>query len=198
MNNPSGVWLLQLVIPAAAGLLGVLAGGWMTGRHQKRERQQAYVRERLSGFYAPLLSLRSQIRLKSELRLKLSGMANAAWQKRLESVRHDPQALIATERARGPQFDQLFEYSDKQLIDELVPLYREMLGYFQSHRWLAEPSTLAHLDALVEYVEMWNRFLAGTLPHEVLELVDHHEKKLYPLYADLETQEQKLRAELRK
>jgi hypothetical protein len=191
-------WLLQLVIPAAAGLLGVLVGGWMAGRNQTKDRQHAHIREQLSLFYAPLLAMRSEIRAKSELRVKFAELANAAWQQRLWSIRENPEVVAAAERARGPEFEKLFEYSDKQFWSEVIPLYREMLKHFKQHRWLAEPSTLSHLATLVEYVEIWNRAEARTLPHEVIEVLDHREAKLYPLYADLEAQENRLRAELGK
>lgn len=198
MVSQYGAGLAQLIIPAAAGLLGVLVGGWMTANNQKKERHHNRIREQLERFYSPLLSMRLQIRSKSELRLKLSQLANTAWQNRLQSVRDDPQAMAAVERARGPQFDKLFDYSDEQLRTELIPLYRTMLEHFTAHIWLAEPSTLTHLNTLVEFVEIWNRFLANTLPHEVLKLIDHSESKLYPFYEDLETQTNRLREELQK
>jgi hypothetical protein len=64
--------------------------------------------------------------------------------------------------------------------------------------WLAEPSTLEHYPALVEYVELWNRGLKQTLPTEVMFEVEHEEKKLYPFYADLDSQFKRLRGELKK
>jgi len=198
MISQYGLGLAQLAIGAAAGLLGVLVGGWMTGHNQKKERRYTRIREQLERFYSPLVSMRLQIRCKSELRVKLSQLARTAWQKRLESVQHDPQAMGAVERARSPQFDRLFDYSDDQLRNELIPLYRKMLEHFAAHIWLAEPSTLTHFDGLVEFVEIWNRFLAKTLPHEVIELIDHSENKLYPFYKDLETQTNRLREELKK
>jgi hypothetical protein len=196
MSGGLGIALSQLIVPAAAGLLGVLVGGWITGYNQKKERLHNHVREQLRDFYAPLLSMRKEIRSKSELRVKLHTMVDKAWQKRIDSVRDDPQTLIAVEKARGPQFDKVFDYSDKQLTNELIPQYREMLEHFKKYIWLAEPSTLTHFTTLVEYVEIWNRFMASSLPSEVLKFVDHREEKLSPFYEDLERQEKALREKL--
>ena len=198
MIDQYGIGLAQLIVPAAAGIGGVLVGGLITARGQRKERQHNHIKHQLECFYGPLVAMRAQIRAKSELRVKLHGIADAAWRKRLESVRDDPQALQATEKARGPQFDKVFEYSDEQLRNELIPLYRKMLEHVTGHMWLGEPSTLEHLGTLVEFVEIWNRFLAKTLPHEVLESIDHSEKELYPFYEDLKTQTKRLRQELKK
>jgi len=198
MISEYGLGLAQLIVPAAAGILGVLVGGLITAHSQRRDRQHNGIRQQLECFYGPLLAMRRQIHSKSELRVKLHKIAGEAWQKRLDSVRDDPQALQAVEKARGPQFDKVFDYSDEQFRDELIPLYRKMLEHVTQYIWLAEPSTLDHFDALVEFVELWNRFLAKTLPHEVLESIDHSEEELYPFYEDLETQTERLRQELKK
>jgi hypothetical protein len=58
--------------------------------------------------------------------------------------------------------------------------------------WLAEPSTLEHYTALVEYVEVWNRALEHTIPDDVVLELDHDEKKLHPFYADLSLQFKRL------
>jgi hypothetical protein len=198
MTSEIGLGLGQLIIPAAAGLLGVVVGGWTTSHNQKKERKHNHSRQQLECFYGPLLAMRLQIRSKSELRAKLHGIANAAWQERLDSVRDDPAAMQAVEKARGPKFDKVFDYSDEQFRDELIPLYRKMLEHFTQYMWLAEPSTLGHFAALVKFVELWNRFLATSLPHEMLEKIDHSEKELEPLYQDLAAQAERLRQELKK
>jgi hypothetical protein len=59
-----------------------------------------------------------------------------------------------------------------------------------------ESDSAQHLGALTEYVEIWKRFLAGTLPAEVASLVSHTEQDLYPLYDDLEAQEKNRREQL--
>jgi hypothetical protein len=170
--------LVQVVVPAVAGLVGVLVGGWITTHSQKIERQHQGIREQLSDFYSVLLGKRSQIRAKSEVRLKVRN--------------------IAQKVQRDEEFQKLLEYDKRQLQEELVPLYREMLDHLTNNMWLAEPSTLTHYGTLVEYVEVWNRSLDKTLPTDVAFEIDHDEKKLYPFYEDLKSQFERLQAELKK
>jgi hypothetical protein len=179
MEAPSrGILLFQVVFPAIAGLVGVLVGGWITTRSQKTERQHQRIREQLSGFYSVLLGMRSQIRAKSEVRLKVRN--------------------IARKVQRDEEFQKLIEYDKRQLQEELVPLYREILDHVTKNMWLAEPSTLTHYGTLVEYVEVWNRSLEKSLPTDVAFEIDHDEQKLYPFYEDLKSQFEHLQAELKK
>jgi hypothetical protein len=96
MLQQAGIgWLnAQALIPVVAGLFGVAVGGWMTGHHQKKERESAFIKERLRDFYAPLLGMRSEIRVKSELRLKISSIAHAEWQAKFEGIA-DPEVKKA-------------------------------------------------------------------------------------------------------
>jgi hypothetical protein len=188
----------QIIIPAAAALLGVLVGGLITFNAQRMQRRHDHAKRQLECFYGPLIAMRRQILSKSELRVKLHAQTNAAWQKRIESAQGDPLTLKRVEDARGPQFDKVFNYSEEQFTTEIIPLYQKMLEFFTQHMWLAEPSTIDHFSALVEFIEIWNRYLAKTIPHEVVETIGHSEKSLYPFYEDLEAHTKRLRKELRK
>jgi hypothetical protein len=170
--------VFQIIFPAIAGLGGVAVGGWITIHSQKIERQHERIREQLSGFYSVLLGMRSRIRAKSEVRLKVRNLA--------EKVQRDE------------EFQKLLEYDKRQLQEELVPLYREILDHVTKNMWLAEPSTLTYYGPLVEYVEVWNRSLGKTLPTDVAFEIDHDEEKLYPFYEDLKSQFERLQAELKK
>ena len=186
--------LIQVVIPAIAGLVGVLVGGWITTRSQKIERQHQRIREQLANFYSVLLGIRSQIRGKSEVRLKLRTITQKSQQAALIQAQDDPR-ITSTKQA---EFRQLINYDNWQLQEELVPSYREMLAHVTKNMWLAEPSTLEHYDALAEYVELWNRALEKAIPDDVVLQLDHDEKKLYPFYDDLASQFKRLREELKK
>jgi len=100
-------------------------------------------------------------------------------------------------KQREAEYDRLQEYSEQQLREELVPLYRKMLEHWTANMDKAEPSTQHHFAALVDYVEIWNRFLEKSLPAAVIRELGHEEKKLYPLYADIELQVARLQEELR-
>jgi hypothetical protein len=131
MLQQTGVgWLTaQTLIPTIAGLLGVAVGGWMQGHHQKKERENAFIKERLRDFYAPLLGMRSEIRAKSELRLKVSSITHAEWQAKFEGIT-DPEVKKAIDAQESPKYEKVFDYNDKQLREEIVPLYKKMLEWF--------------------------------------------------------------------
>lgn len=193
----SPAWAMgQSLIAAASGLGGVCVGAWTTARNQKKEREHARLREQLQNFYSPLLGMRSEIKAKSELRQKLHRAGNFEWQKLFEAV-HDPVAKQQVHDANWPRYEKLLDHSDAQLRHELVPLYRRMLEHYSTHMWLAEKSTLTHYAALTEFVEIWNRFLEGSLPLEILKSVDHSESALFALYTDLQNNFDRLSDELR-
>jgi len=177
--------LIQSGISAGAGLLGVAIGGWMTSRHQKKERQNARYREQLLEFYAPLRGIRTEIRAKSELRVKLQAIAGSEWTEKFGRVT-DPTIKAEIDRSDWPKFEAIINFSNEQLRLELVPMYRRMLKHFRSHMGLAELSTIQHFPALVEFVELWNRHLESPLPAEVAVAVDHSEANLKALYDDID------------
>ena len=180
----NSTWI-DTLIPAASGLVGVAIGGWLTALNQKRERREAHIKNQLSALYSPLVGIRSQIKAKSEVRLRLTNLANASWHEKFAGI-EDParkKQIIGKDR---PDYDKLQNYNNRQQVEEIVPLYRKMLAIFTDNMWLAEPSTRSHYAALVEFVETWNRLLAQSLPPELWNEIEHKEETLEPLYADLE------------
>ena len=198
MCDGGSVWtgMFQVAMTAAAGLLGVAVGGWITALNQKAERRIARIREQLAGFYAPLRGIRAEIRAKSELRTKLHSIANAAWQELLAGER-DPLRKKELEDKEWPKYEAVLRYSEDQLKNELVPLYQRLLDHFTAQMWLAEQSTLPHYTALVEFVEIWNRHLKVPLPYDLVIRLGHVEKNLVPLYDDIERHFTELSAQLK-
>ena len=96
-----------------------------------------------------------------------------------------------------PGYEKLKEYSDDQLRNDIIPMYRKMVEHLMSHMAFAEESTIVHYPAFVEFVEIWNRFLAKSLPREVAQKLSHAEKNLYPLYDDIEANARRLSEELK-
>jgi hypothetical protein len=60
-----------------------------------------------------------------------------------------------------------------------------MVDLFSAKMQLAEPSTIQHFQALVEFVEIWNRWLDQSLPPEVLGQLRHSEETLNAFYEDV-------------
>jgi len=173
------------LIPAVSGLVGVAIGGWATALNQGRERKTARIKQQLSEFYSPLIGIRSQIKAKSDVRLKVTSAAHEIWSGKFRGI-DDPFMKKGISDHEGPAFEKLFDYNNNQILDEIIPLYRKMLDTFTEKMWLAEPSTIAEYSALVEFVELWNRFLDKSLPGELVDKIGHKEEHLAPFYADLE------------
>jgi hypothetical protein len=187
------------LVSALSGLLGVLVGGWITNRNQRAERRHRRFEEQLR-FYAELMSIRMVIKAKSELRLRLTNLAHAAWQEEIGATSAQGPTPLRNElyAQRSQEYDKLSDYSDNQLRDELIPLYHKMLDYWTANMAQVEQSTQQHFATFVDFVEIWDRFLKKSLPAAVLRQINHEEKKLYPLYEDLEKQVTRLREELKK
>jgi len=71
-----------------------------------------------------------------------------------------------------------------------------MVAIFREKLWLAEPDTRAYLPALIEFVDLWDRWLAESVPGEVIEKLGHSEKHLHPFYEHLEKRHDELRSVL--
>jgi hypothetical protein len=108
----------------------------------------------------------------------------------------DPSLLKETEYKNWPAFEKAQDYANHVLEHEIIPLYNKLVQLFTDKMSLTEPSTRQHLAALVEYVEIWNRFYADALPKEALPLLDHREEKVKPLYADVANQVEGLTRQL--
>jgi hypothetical protein len=192
-----GPILVPGLLSAIFGLLGVVIGGWIANRNQGKERRHRRYEEQLR-FYAELLSIRTVIRAKSELRLRLGNLAHAAWQEEIRPASEQGPTPLREEvyARRSEEYDKLADYNDNQLRDELIPLYHKMLDHWTANMAQAEPSTQQHFATFVDFVEIWDRFLKKSLPTEVIRQITHEEKKLYPLYEDIEKQVERLRKEL--
>jgi hypothetical protein len=183
--------ILGAAVAAASGLVGVTVGAYFTALNQKRERQQRRISEQLAEFYGPMLALRAQVLSRSELSLRISERAGSAWQSMIRHAYESKDELRAIDlveeltKGRFPDFEKLTRYGNRQLAEDIIPAYRKMVALFTLKMHLAEPSTISHFPALFEFVEIWNRWLDGSLPVEVLGQLNHSEETLFPFYGDL-------------
>lgn len=190
MPEPWYVPSLNLLLSALVGAAVVYYFGI---RHLAIQRKLAFRERQLGEFYAPLAGLRKQIRAKSELRLKISNAADAAWHDICGSYGDRP--MIDHEQRFAP-FKKIIDYENEQLKRELIPKYREMLTLFTDRYHLAAPDTRAFYEVFLEFVEVWNRWLAESLPPEVLDKIGHSEDKVKPFYEHLESKMQQLQDEI--
>ena len=192
-----GRWTFSIVIPALSGLVGVTIGAWLTSRRERTHRRHDFISQQLSNFYSPLLGLRTEIRMRSEFRVRVHETANAAWVELCEAARRvNTETLERLSRERFPEFDKILEFDNARFINELLPAYRRMVTVFRDNLWLAESETRDHFPNLLEFVEIWDRSVADSLPREVLTRLGHNEKALQPLYNNLQETHDALRSQL--
>ena len=187
-------------IAPITGLLGVMVGtavtAWATSYRERRHRQHEFRERQLKELYSPLLGLRLEIHVNSELRAKISNVADAQWRLLSETARKtaDPvESLRRLKADRWPAFEAAIEYSNQQLREELIPSYRRMVQIFRDNIWLAEPDTQKHFGILLEFVAIWEQWLARAIPHEVITELDTSEAKLLPFYEHMQAKHDEIR-----
>ena len=191
------------IVVALSGIAGVLIGGWITSRNQQKERRDRRILEQLDQFYGPLLGMRAQILAKSEVRLKVSGATDEAWRNligRLDKAQSDQKIeyIKQIEKERFPDFEKVIDENNRQFVEEIHPMYRKMVKHFADNMSLAESATRRYFGALVEFVEIWDRWLDKTIPKEAIKLLGHSEDKLKPFYQDLADHMESLSSKLKK
>ena len=191
--------VLLALITTASGLIGVLLGGWLTSRNQKRERKISRFREQLGEFYGPMLAMRAEVLAKAELRLKISDAAAAEWHHLIGDAQQagGRDMTLEVRKANFPVFEEIIKHNNRQFAEEIMPLYRKMVQCFLDKMQFAEVSTLGYLEELIVFVEIWNRWLADSIPGEVVERLGHSEEKLFPFYQDVASNFSALQAKVK-
>jgi hypothetical protein len=184
------------VVSASAGLVGVAIGAWLTRWRDRDERRYAFLRRQLEEFYAPFCALRDEIGARGVVRLKVSRATDADWRAAFEgNLSVDAKQRIAEEKR--PTLHRAIDYDNEQLRTTTIPAFKAMLALFHDKLWLVEQSTRQHYPALVEFVDVWDRFLAEAVPSTLPMEMGHGEEQLRGLYEDVEGHRLALRAKLR-
>ncbi len=192
-------WTISLVVSALSALGGLLVGSWLASKRDVSKRRYAFLERQLREFYSPLLGLRAEIRMRGELRARIHSAAGAEWRRLCAEAREtaDPvSALQKLEGSKGRQFEGIIEYDNRQLVEELMPAYRRMLAIFRDNMWLAEKETAQYFSKLLEFIEIWDRWLARAIPQEVVQNLGHTEATLDPFYRHLAEKHDELRDRL--
>jgi hypothetical protein len=73
------------------------------------------------------------------------------------------------------------EYNNRQLREEILPLYAEMIALFTREYRLAEESTRRHLGTVIKFHEMWCRQLSeAPLPLDALRAMPQLDGREHP------------------
>ncbi|SRR5579871_1629485 len=194
-------WAFSIGVPALSGFVGVVLGAWLTARRERVHRRYEFRVQQLRDFYSPLLGLRAEVRARGEHREHIHGLADAAWQRLCSEARQgrdNPEELLNLQRNRWPEFEAVIRYDDRQLAEQLVPTCRKMLLVFRDNLWLAEPETRSYFGELLKFVDVWDGWLANSIPVEVVNATGQKEASLQPLYQHLESTHDELRNHLSK
>jgi hypothetical protein len=183
------MWITVVVAPLLSGGVGAAIVYYFGIRQLVVQRRMAFAERQLGEFYAPLAGMRRQVLAKSEVRLRVSQAANAAWH---DICRSYGERVMDDHEERYAPYGKIIEYENRQLESELIPVYREMLNLFTARYHFADPDTRAFYQPFLEFVEIWNRSLQGALPGAVIQKLGHGEEKQLPFYEHLETRMQQL------
>jgi hypothetical protein len=107
-----------------------------------------------------------------------------------------PEATRKITEKRKNKFDKLIEYNNVMLTKSLLPSYRRMITIFRDNYYLAEHTTRDYFQSLIEFVNLWDRWLDKSIPKEVIEDLDRGEKILEPFYNNLRETHEELRIKL--
>jgi hypothetical protein len=173
------------MISAAAGL-----GGWLSDRREREKRRNDFTTRQIAEFYGPLVSVRTEIWSRGELRDKIENIQDSAFISGL----HDAAPMATDHISENTILPMLAVIRDESQIfaDISMPLYRKMIETFRDRMWLAEAETRSYFPILIEFVDVWERHLRGTMPHDVLIEIEHTEKNLHPFYNHLESTHDRL------
>lgn len=173
--------LLQFLSALIGGLVVYVFGI----RKLSIELRNNFIQKQMSEFYSPIAGCRKRIRAKSEVREKVSSVANEAW-KELCAPYSEANQLIHNHAEQYVPYRKIIEYDNKQLREELMPLYRKILDIFTEKYWLADEDTRAYYQGFLEFVEVWERYLAEALPGDVILKLEHTEENALPFYEHVE------------
>lgn len=188
---------LALSVVAALGVggwVGSLITSWLTARRERAQRAVQFRKQQLEEFYGPLLAMHKEIRARSELRVKLQQAIDQ--QHSNDMLQGGPGHVEEASDTHLPTIMASIQDEAATFRNVLMPRYREMIDVFRQKMWLAQPETREYFKQLVEYVDVWDKILARTLPHSIAPAVGHTEKNLHPFYEHLEEVHDRLRSEI--
>jgi hypothetical protein len=190
--------LIAAAVAAVVSLIVAYLNSLLTQWRDQAAKRLVFTEKQLAEFYSPLLGLRAEIRARSELRENLQQGAQNLWPTLVEQAQQlgGVEAMQALQRERYPDFERLIEWDNNNFYTTLLPAYRKMIDVFREGLWLADPETRPYLSELIEFVEVWERFIDKSLPKEIPHQIGHREANLNPFYEHIEAKHTQLRQRL--
>ena len=129
-----------------------------------------------------MLGYRERLKARGELRLKVRTVAGSEWA-RLAEQTHETgmEAIHELQEKRCRSFRESSNTTTSSLRSRTFPCTVRCSTCLPRRCTLPNPSTRAHLLALVEFIGLWERFLTDNLPHEVVSRIGADEENLKPV-----------------
>lgn len=173
-------WAFAVIVAAISGLIGVVVGAWLTSRRENTNRRHAFLERQLREFYSPLLSLRTEIKVRMELWNEVCDQS--------DSLRDSSQGLEDANLVSS-EIHTLH-------VRELFGLANKMLSIFRDNLCLADLETRPLYETLLKYVWIWEKQLTQSLPSTITYVMDNRELEMKPFYDHLEGKHDELRQRL--
>ena len=156
------------------------------------QKEFEFIEHQLKVFYSPILGFSSKIKAKSEFRVNLSKAADEAWKELCVEHRETE----GTHKKDFEPYRKIIDYNNKQWNEELFPLYEEILEIFTKNYWLAEESTKQYYVDLCNIVDVWQRHLDSSIPHDVLNKIENGYDRIQQFFEHMEEEVIKLKDKL--
>ncbi|WP_366289718.1 hypothetical protein [Paenibacillus sp. AN1007] len=182
--------IISIVTPFITGTLGFLFGA----RIFKFQRRFNFIERQLNELYSPMLGIIKDIKTKSSIRTRISNIANEIWK---EEVREWQKSGGTVEKPDIEPYLKIIDYDNKQLKEELIPQYQNILKLLITNYSLADEETTEWQFIFSEYIEIWNRALTESIPRVVIEKLEQSESKHDEFYDHIEKKVKELKGKLK-
>lgn len=184
--------LVKIVLPSLVTLLAVYIVYRFALRQFRNQKRYEFLEKQLREFYSPMFGCVEEIRAKADIRIEVFKASDPAWRK---IVSEQPVPFLEHDKYFEP-FSKSILYENTQFRQELMPLYQKMYKIFTDNIYLANGSTRKFHYEFIKFIEIWKRWLAESIPMEVMNELNHTEERLKPFYQNLEVEMNKLRNEI--
>ncbi len=199
VDNP--LTLVQTIVPAVSGLLGVGIGAWInayvTDKRERQKQRHDFQAKQIAELYGPLVALHHELQARAAIRDRIIDTAVEVREQVIDAGR-----LVGREELRRlhadelPGYDAVANMPHQGFVDMLLPTYQAIRDLYREKLWLAEPDTRAHFPPLLEFVSLWEWYLDQKPPGRIMLGLKHSSKKLEPVFDHLHQEHERLRKDL--
>lgn len=167
-NHPEAfLHILNTVWTSLVPVICIILGYLLSTCQKISDRKKEYIYRQIIEFYNPIVSCISKIENISSVRKELSEIASEGWKDLHERA---PKPFYNHDEEFKP-YKALIEYDNDQFLKEIIPLYKDILEIFTKKYYLADKKSKEFYRDYLKFIEIWNRNLVSSLPHEIYERI---------------------------